>query len=103
MYGFTYNFDAAVTPDYSDLLLYDQITDELRVTQKSTVIGQSIKTTYYKVVTKMAGTRLVEDLRRGLGVYFAYQEMSTSDGFYDIYIAATVTNNICKAREQSDI
>lgn len=42
---------------------------------------------YYKTVKK--DTDVVEDLSKGIGVY-VYTADSSTDSFYDIYIAATV-------------
>ena len=65
--------------------------------QKSSSLTASptfVKKSYYKVVKK--DTKLVEDLINGTGVYMSYVEDSSNDGFYDIYLAATVLNDKCK-------
>ena len=33
VYGFTYNSDA-LEPDYSDIVIYDRISDEIKIIQK---------------------------------------------------------------------
>lgn len=44
---------------------------------------------YYKYVKK--DTAIIEDLRNGVGVYYTSIETS-KDGYFDIYLAATVEN-----------
>lgn len=61
--------------------------DELSVHK---VLGaSSVERSYKKKVRK--DNRIVEDLQNGVGVYMTYTEVI--DGFYDIYIAATVQNS----------
>ena len=85
VYGFTYNEDATV-PGFIDMILYNAITDELTVHKILPDSNMTVETSYRKPVKK--DTRLIEDLAHGNGVFTTFHEVA--DGFYDIYIAATV-------------
>ena len=85
VYGFTYNEDAML-PGFVDMILYNNITDELSVHKILPDSNMTLETSYRKTVKK--DTRLIEDLANGVGVYTTYHEVA--DGYFDIYIAATV-------------
>jgi hypothetical protein len=85
VYGFTYNEDSTV-PGFVDIILYNNITDELSVHKILPDSNMTVETSYRKTVKK--DTRLIEDLANGVGVHTAYHEVA--DGYFDIYIAATV-------------
>ena len=85
VYGFTYNKDSTV-PGLVDMILYNNITDELSVHKILPDSNMTVETSYRKTVKK--DTRLIEDLANGVGVHTTYHEVA--DGYFDIYIAATV-------------
>lgn len=93
--GFTYTASNPINqntpnlnPDFVDLVIYDRISDEIRVLKNSfnNVTG-SLSLASYKTIAKES--KVIEDLPNGVGAFMASTAASTS-GYFDIYVAATV-------------
>ena len=54
-----------------NLIYYDRITDELRVMFKTSVLATSVTAGFFKSVTKAPGSKLVESLEDGVGVFLS--------------------------------
>jgi hypothetical protein len=80
---------------YTDFLIYDSANDNLQV-RKVQRTNSSIERAFYKTVAK--DTKIVEELRNGVGVYSIWTKNEEPEllGYYDIYIAATVQNDLGK-------
>jgi hypothetical protein len=93
LYGFTYDDSNPVgTGSYTDLLIYDSANDNIQV-RKIQRTNSSVERAFYKTVAK--DTKIVENLRNGVGVYSIWTKNEEPEllGYYDIYIAATVQND----------
>ena len=76
-----------------DLLLYNRFDDQLQVHKVAFSPSQiSVENSYFKTVKK--DTKIIEDISQGgsNGVLTTWLEVPGSDGFFDIYIAATTEN-----------
>jgi hypothetical protein len=96
LYGFTYDDSNPVgMGSYTDLLIYDSANYNLQV-RKIQRTNSSIERAFYKTVAK--DTKIVEDLKNGVGVYSIWTKNEEPEllGYYDIYIAATLQNDLGK-------
>ncbi len=72
-----------------DLILFNRTSNELYVKKFRSDGDKGLE--YNKTIVKDA--EIVEDLTNGVGVFVTWVESSTHDGYFDIYVAATVKNN----------